>query len=162
MTVYLDSGSTIFFAAEAIAAAGVPDLQIVTTCLPTAQLISCLPGVEVYIPGGLFLTRHAMVAGDRTLEEVARWNFDVALLGAEGIDENGLWNSQRDISHQQREVIRRSDEVLICMNKVKLGRGGPCAVTRDVTSLFLVTDADAAAVQKAKVKLLPERVLTAV
>jgi DeoR/GlpR family transcriptional regulator of sugar metabolism len=102
-----------------------------------------------------------MVAGDRTLEEVARWNFDVALLGAEGIDENGLWNSQRDISHQQREVIRRSDEVLICMNKVKLGRGGPCAVTRDVTSLFLVTDADAAAVQKAKVKLLPERVLTA-
>jgi DeoR/GlpR family transcriptional regulator of sugar metabolism len=148
MTVYLDSGSTIFFAAEAIAAAGVPDLQIVTTCLPTAQLISCLPGVEVYIPGGLFLTRHAMVAGDRTLEEVARWNFDVALLGAEGIDENGLWNSQRDI-------------VLICMNKIKLGRGGPCAVTRDVTSLFLVTDADAAAVQKAKVKLLPERVLTA-
>ncbi len=90
MTVYLDSGSTIFFAAEAIASAGVPDLQIVTTCLPTAQLISCLPGVEVYIPGGLFLTRHAMVAGDRTLEEVARWNFDVALLGAEGIDENGL------------------------------------------------------------------------
>ena len=68
MTVYLDSGSTIFFAAEAIASAGVPDLQIVTTCLPTAQLISCLPGVEVYIPGGLFLTRHAMVAGDRTLE----------------------------------------------------------------------------------------------
>ena len=147
--------------AEAIASAGVPDLQIVTTCLPTAQLISCLPGVEVYIPGGLFLTRHAMVAGDRTLEEVARWNFDVALLGAEGIDENGLWNSQRDISHQQREVIRRSDEVLICMNKVKLGRGGPCAVTRDVSSLFLVTDADAGAVQKAKVKLLPERVLTA-
>ena len=146
---------------EAIAAAGIPDLQIVTTCLPTAQLISCLPGVEVYIPGGLFLTRHAMVAGDRTLEEVARWNFDVALLGAEGIDENGLWNSQRDISHQQREVIRRSDEVLICMNKVKLGRGGPCAVTRDVSSLFLVTDADAASVQKAKVKLLPERVLTA-
>ena len=25
---------------------------------------------------------------------------------------------------EQREVIRRSDEVLICMNKVKLGRGG--------------------------------------
>ena len=103
-----------------------------------------------------------MVAGDRTLEEVARWNFDVALLGAEGIDEGGLWNSQRDISHQQREVIRRSDEVLICMNKVKLGRNGPCAVTRDVSALFLVTDADVAAVQKAKVKLLPERVLTAV
>jgi DeoR/GlpR family transcriptional regulator of sugar metabolism len=161
MTVYLDSGSTIFFAAEAIAASGTPDLQIVTTCLPTAQLISSLPGVEVYIPGGLFLTRHAMVAGDRTLEEVARWNFDVALLGAEGIDENGLWNSQRDISHQQREVIRRSDEVLICMNKVKLGRGGPCAVTRDVSALFLVTDADAAAVVQARVKIAPERVLTA-
>lgn len=96
-----------------------------------------------------------MVAGDRTLEEVARWNFDVALLGAEGIDENGLWNSQRDISHQQREVIRRSDEVLICMNKVKLGRGGPCAVTRDVSPLFLVTDADAAAVVQAKVKMAP-------
>jgi hypothetical protein len=48
------------------------------------------------------------------------------------------------------------------MNKVKLGRGGPCAVTRDVSSLFLVTDADAGAVQKAKVKLPPERVLTAV
>jgi hypothetical protein len=47
------------------------------------------------------------------------------------------------------------------MNKVKLGRGGPCAVTRDVSSLFLVTDADVGSVQKAKVKLLPERVLTA-
>ncbi len=161
MTVYLDSGSTIFFAAEAIASAGIPDLRIITTCLPTAQLISCLPGVEVYIPGGLFLTRHAMVAGDRTLEEVARWNYDTALLGAEGINDGGLWNSQRDISNQQREVIRRSAEVLICMNKVKLGRGGPCLVHRDVASLFLVTDADAAAVQKAKVNLPPERVLTA-
>ena len=84
------------------------------------------------------------------------------MLGAEGIDENGLWNSQRDISHQQREVIRRSDEVLICMNKIKLGRGGPCAVTRDVSSLFLVTDADPAAVHKAKVKLQADHVLTAI
>jgi len=48
------------------------------------------------------------------------------------------------------------------MNKVKLGRGGPCAVTRDVTSLFLVTDADAATVQRAKVKLAADHVLTAV
>jgi hypothetical protein len=47
------------------------------------------------------------------------------------------------------------------MNKVKLGRGGPCAVTRDVSALFLVTDADAAAVVQAKVKIAPERVLTA-
>jgi hypothetical protein len=31
-----------------------------------------------------------------------------------------------------------------------------------VSALFLVTDSDAAAVQKAKVKLSPDRVLTAV
>lgn len=161
MTVYLDSGSTVYFAAEAIVAAKIPDLQIITTSIPTAQLVAHLPGVEVYIPGGLYLAHHAMVAGDRTVEEVARWNFDVALLGAEGIDENGLWNSQRDISHQQREVIRRSDEVLLCLNKLKLARNGPCAVTRDLQNLFLVIDADAAAVSKAKVKIPSSHIITA-
>ena len=46
------------------------------------------------------------------------------------------------------------------MNKVKLGRGGPCAVTRDVSALFLVTDADAAEVQRAKVRMPADHVLT--
>lgn len=161
MTLYLDSGSTIYSVAEAIIAARIPDLQIITTCIPTAQLVSTLPGVEVYIPGGLYLAQHAMVAGDRTLEEVARWNFDLALLGSQGIDENGLWNSQRDICHQQREVIRRSDQTMICMHRSKLGRTGPCAVTRDIAPLYLVIDADATAVAKAKVKLAPQHIISA-
>lgn len=161
MTIYIDSGSTVHCAAEAIVAARIPDLQIITTSIPTAQLVCTLPGVEVYIPGGLYLAQQAMVAGDRTLEEVARWNFDLALLGAQGIDENGLWNSQRDISHQQREVIRRSDQTLICMHKSKLGRTGPSAVTRDIAPLYLVIDADAAMVAKAKVKMPAQHIITA-
>ena len=161
MTVYLDSGSTVHCAAEAIVAARIPDLQIITTCIPTAQLVCSLPGVEVYIPGGLYLAHQAMVAGDRTLEEVARWNFDLALLGAQGIDENGLWNSQRDISHQQREVIRRSDEVMLCLDKIKLGRNGPCVVTHDLGNLYLAIDADLATVIKSKIKIPSSRIITA-
>jgi DeoR/GlpR family transcriptional regulator of sugar metabolism len=127
----------------------------------TASTCSFSSAYSVYIPGGLYLAQQAMVAGDRTLEEVARWNFDLALLGAQGIDENGLWNSQRDISHQQREVIRRSDQTLICMHKSKLGRSGPSAVTRDIAPLYLVVDADAAMVTKAKVKMPTAHIISA-
>ena len=37
-----------------------------------------------------------------------RGRFDLALLGAEGIDGDGVWNSQAEIVALQRAVIERS------------------------------------------------------
>jgi hypothetical protein len=47
------------------------------------------------------------------------------------------------------------------MHKSKLGRSGPSAVTRDIAPLYLVVDADAAMVTKAKVKMPTAHIISA-
>lgn len=161
MTIYLDAGPMVHSIAEAISAAPIPNIQVVTPSISIAQLLATLPGVKVHLLGGDYSADAASVAGARTLENVTKWNFDLAFLRAEAIDEDGLWHSNRDSSHLQREVLGRSHEVLLCLGKTKLGLRESFPVAREINKFFLVVDADVNLVSRSKVKIPADRILTA-
>src|SRR6185295_10543047 len=87
-----------------------------------AELLADLGDVEVHLLGGQYFRRTSLLLGAHTVQAARRWRFDVALLGVEGIDPAGLWNSLRDVVLLQRSVIRASAHRVVLADQVKFGR----------------------------------------
>jgi len=121
-TVWLDGGTTVYYVAEALADRRPPGLVVVTHNMPAAELLADLGDVDVHLLGGQYFRRTSLLLGPRTVSAARRWRFDVALLGVEGIDRAGLWNSLRDVVVLQRAVIRASALRIVLADAVKFGR----------------------------------------
>ncbi len=93
--------------------------------MPAAELLADLGDVDVHLLGGQYFRRTSLLLGPRTVSAAGRWRFDVALLGVEGIDRSGLWNSLRDVVLLQRAVLRASTLSVVCADAVKIGRQAP-------------------------------------
>src|SRR3954471_15802520 len=107
-TVWLDGGTTLYYVAEALADRRPEGLVVVTHNMPAAELLADLGDVDVHLLGGQYFRRTSLLLGPRTVAAARRWRFDVALLGVEGIDRQGLWNSLRDVVLLQRAILHGS------------------------------------------------------
>jgi DeoR/GlpR family transcriptional regulator of sugar metabolism len=121
-TVWLDGGTTVYYVAEALADRRPEGLVVVTHNMPAAELLADLGDVDVHLLGGQYFRRTSLLLGPRTVGAARSWRFDVALLGVEGIDRAGLWNSLRDVVLLQRAVIRASGLSVVLADAVKFGR----------------------------------------
>ena len=121
-TVWLDGGTTVYYVAEALADRRPQGLVVVTHNMPAAELLADLGDVDVHLLGGQYFRRTSLLLGPRTVSAARRWRFDVALLGVEGIDRAGLWNSLRDVVNLQRAVVRASALSIVLADAVKFGR----------------------------------------
>ena len=125
-TVWLDGGTTVYYVAEALADRRPPGLVVVTHNMPAADLLADLDDIEVHLLGGQYFRRTSLLLGPNTVASVRRWRrFDVALLGVEGLDREGLWNSLRDVVLLQRAVIRASALSVVLADAAKFGRRAP-------------------------------------
>ena len=159
MSVYIDAGSTPLAVAEALVASGTRGLRIVTPSLAAAQALSALADAEVHVPGGLYLGRQRMVAGPGAAKALRGWRFDLAFVGAEGADRDGLHNSQDDIVAVTHALLESSSRVILCLTRSKVGRGGPVRVAPSLDGFHLLTDATHAELRRARVPLGDARLL---
>ncbi len=120
MTVFLDAGTTLLAVAERLAR-GPMSLRIVTNSLAVAERLSHVKGMEMNLLGGRLLANQAVLLGEQTLKAARMYRFDLALLGAEGFDSRGVWNSTEDVVALQRAVVRRSERHAICADATKAG-----------------------------------------
>ncbi len=139
--IYLDGGTTLYAVAQELKSSGLQDLQVMTSSLPCAEMLSGVEGIRVYLTGGHLLPRHSMLVGDLSEASIAQWEFDLALLGAVGIDETGLWNSDEGLVRQQRSVIRRSAQVIYCLDPSKSNHSGPVFICRWDPRFLLISGA---------------------
>lgn len=161
MTLYIDAGTTPLAVAEALAAHPPRSLRVVTPSLSAAKVLGQVPGIEVRLPGGLYLGRQEMLAGPEAAKALRGWRFDLAFVGAEGLDHAGLHNSQADIVAVTRELTRLSERTVVCLTKSKVGSAGPVRVCPDLRGLTLLTDASAADLRRARVPIAGATCLTA-
>ncbi len=119
--VYLDAGTTIFALAEAIRVAPVRPLTCVTSNLPAADLLAEVEGVDVHLLGGQVLLRQSVLLGDDACRSASFWKFDLALLGAEGMTREGVWNSSPAVVALQKAVIAQSRATAVMLDRSKLG-----------------------------------------
>jgi DeoR/GlpR family transcriptional regulator of sugar metabolism len=161
-TVWLDGGTTVYYVAEALADRRPPGLVVVTHNMPAAELLADLDDVDVHLLGGQYFRRTSLLLGAHTLAAVRRWRFDVALLGVEGIDREGLWNSLHDVVLLQRAVIRASSLRVVLADAVKFGRHaaeflGPAKDVDRILSDASASDFDAAGLRPGqRLNLSPE------
>lgn len=139
--IYLDSGTTVFFLAEELAAAPPERLTVVTGNLPVAELLSEAPGIDVHLTGGQVVVRQSVLLGPACRAVIDLWRFDAAFLSAEGADIEGLWNSQEEIVLTQRRAMERSGKTFLLIDSSKLGKKAPALLCGWKPENVLLTDA---------------------
>jgi DeoR/GlpR family transcriptional regulator of sugar metabolism len=122
MVCYFDAGTTVYSIAEALHEKPVVQLTILTNNLPIAEILSDVPSMEVHVLGGRYLARQSMLLGVRAQRGLRQWRLDLAFLGAEGMTQAGLWDSQRDVVALRRMVLATTGRCIFCMDSGKLGR----------------------------------------
>ena len=125
LTLYLDCGTTVYAIAEAFRARPVTPITVVTSNIPVGEMLAAIPGVEVFFLAGQLLPRQSTLLGEAAVKSLQFWRFDVAFLSAEGMDAEGIWNSQSAIVAQQKVVINRSTHAIFCLDAGKLNRRAP-------------------------------------
>jgi DeoR/GlpR family transcriptional regulator of sugar metabolism len=158
MTIFLDAGSTVHAVAEAIARdRALRPLTVISNSLTAAELLSDCEGLTVHLLGGRYLRRLSMLLGPEAVANLQAWQLDLAIIGAEGLDANGLSNSNGDVVALQRAALARAGAHIACVHAAKIGN---CAneplLTWDRVA-HLVTDASPAQLRNAAIRLPPER-----
>ncbi|MCX6966898.1 MAG: DeoR/GlpR family DNA-binding transcription regulator [Verrucomicrobia bacterium] len=125
LTIFLDSGTTMYAIAEAFRAQPVVPLTVVTCNIPVGEMLAAIPGVHVFLVAGQLLARQSTLLGDAAVRSLQFWRFDVAFLSAEGMDQAGIWNSQQAIVAQQKVTLQRSTRSIFCLDGGKLNRQAP-------------------------------------
>jgi DeoR/GlpR family transcriptional regulator of sugar metabolism len=155
-TLFLDAGSTVYALAEEIAAIADESLRIVTNSLPVAEVLASQGASETHLLGGNLLPHQLVLVGPGASLALSSWRFDLAFLSAEGMNEDGLWNSQEGISDFQRHVCGRSQRSVFCLDETKLGRLAPSFLMPWSGVDTLVTTATKAQLRSAGVMLQGE------
>jgi len=127
---YLDAGTTNFAIAEELRRAPVTPLTAVTNSLPVAELLAPVEGIAIHLLGGELLPRQSVLVGRAARMALKFYEIDLAFLGAEGLDAEGVWNSQQDIVDLQKGLIARARRVILCADATKLGRKAPVFMAR--------------------------------
>lgn len=160
-TIFLDAGTTVMAIARLIARRRNQALTVVTNNLAIASVLGGAPGVTLHLLGGVFLHRQATLFGDKAVGALREWNFDVALLGGEGMNSDGIWNSHPDVVRLQRAALERARESIFCLDSSKLNQVTPHRVANWKEVGHLVTDASPEQLQAARIPLRKPRIYPA-
>lgn len=143
MKCFFDSGTTAYLVAQELLKLPVRPLTIVTANLPVAELMAESDGLDVHLTGGQLVVRQSVLLGPASRDALRQWEFDAAILSAEGMNREGLWNSQEEIILTQREVMSRTQKCFAILHRKKLGVTTPHFLCEWVPKLHLFTDAAA-------------------
>jgi DeoR/GlpR family transcriptional regulator of sugar metabolism len=121
-TVMIDSGSTTIQLARALAWRGTR-CTVITNSLPVAMTLG--HGTqEVLLCPGEYLPAESAVVGTETLEFLARYNVDRAIIGASGLSVEGPSESVRGFAAVKRMMLRRAARRHLLIDSQKFGRKG--------------------------------------
>jgi DeoR/GlpR family transcriptional regulator of sugar metabolism len=125
MSIYLDAGTTAFAIAQELRRFRPENLTVVTNNLALLETLGSLSGAKTILLGGQLLERQSVLLGEEAVKAAGSQSIDLAFLSAQGMNDEGLWNSQRDIIRLQQAVMKRAVRSCFCLDRSKLGRTAP-------------------------------------
>ncbi len=117
-TVLLDSGSTTYELARLLV--GRP-LQIVTNSLPVANLINTDANTDLILIGGYVHARTGAIQGPYANEMLSSLHVRRAILSAAGINDRGIFNTNRMLVETQQGMMTAAEEVVLLADSTKFG-----------------------------------------
>lgn len=140
-TVFLDAGTTCLAVARLLVDRG--PLTVVTRGLETAGLLARGGGIDVVIIGGRVQPLSHGVIGPLASLALDRFRFDVALLGADAIDEaRGLGEPTVEETWVKEQAATRADQVAVLADSSKFAQHAPAWLAIEAP-WTVVTDAAA-------------------
>ena len=119
--IYFGSGSTALAAARRMAG-GVP-LNVMTHMPAIADALAAGTGHRIFLTGGEYDPENGILHGERALEDVRERCFDLAVLGAHGIDlDNGIVDGFEFLFRLNRLVLKRAERCIWLADSEKFGR----------------------------------------
>lgn len=138
-----------------------PDMLVITASLPIASLLGSRP-VRVVATGGTVLRDELSCVGSAAAATLARYRFQVAIIGAAGIEPQvGVTELTDEEAEIQRTALALSDRVIVIADGSKVGARETAVVLPAERVDTLVTDASAPTDQVAGLRALGVTVLIA-
>ncbi|AGY41252.1 Transcriptional repressor of the fructose operon, DeoR family [Mesoplasma florum W37] len=120
-SIFIDSGSNGYFVAKNLKAD--LNLQIVTNSIYNILELVKNGHDNVYLLGGKFTNVTGAILGFEALEALKNYNFDIAFLGVNAVDENGnIYTTSPEHAQVKIEVIKNSRESYGLADSSKLDR----------------------------------------
>lgn len=118
-SVLLDGGTTTLEVARALC--GRP-LQIVTNSLPIAAMVSGHPETDLILVGGYVYPRTGVAMGPMSIAALQSLRVRYVFLGAAGIMNDGIYNSNTILVDTQRQMMSVAQDVVVVADRTKFGR----------------------------------------
>ena len=122
--VYLDSGSTMYRVSIAVAnlakQKALPNLHIFTNSVKNLEVLQGI--VSVTLSGGEYRPSRRDLCGLLAENAVSCLHFDLCVLGADGIDKNGLTTTDFDTARLCSAAIKQSDKRILAADSSKFGK----------------------------------------
>jgi DeoR family fructose operon transcriptional repressor len=136
-TVLLDGGSTTYELARELV--GRP-LQVVTNSLPVANLFNTDANTDLIIVGGYVHARTGSVQGPYAIEMLKKLHVRRAVISAAGINDQGVYNTNRMLVETQWAMMNATDEVILVADSSKFGHQSLAYVCELQSISSLVSD----------------------
>lgn len=137
-SLFIDTGSTTVFLAEALVAC--KQLTIITNSARIASLAAKGEGARIVLLGGEFRSAGAETVGAATLAQIAQLRADHAILTVASVTAAGCYDIDPAEADIARAMISRAGQVTILADASKFDRGGVSEVCTMAQVTRLVTD----------------------
>ncbi len=115
----LDVSTTVQFLAENLKT---ERNVVVTNSIDIAGILSRKEKVSIHLLGGLLNNEHRSIYGARTIQHLSDFRVNKLFLGACGISSNGLTIPFEEEGFLLKEMIKRSDQVIVLADSTKFNR----------------------------------------
>jgi DeoR family transcriptional regulator, fructose operon transcriptional repressor len=137
MTVLLDGGSTVVFAAEAIEAR---PLQVLTNSISIANLFKDDERIELTLLGGTLYPRTEVTLGPLTTGTLADLHADLLLFSTVGIYGEDCFNLNLEMARTEQVMMLQATRSVMLMDSSKFGRKSMARVCSLAEVDHVITD----------------------
>lgn len=120
MTVTLDTGTTTLETARAMA--DCKNLTVLTSSLAIASLLYSYVNIELVLLGGMVRKGNPDLSGWITEENLKRFRVDMAFLGADGADPNGIYTTDVSIARVSQAIVAGAKETVLLLDHSKFDK----------------------------------------
>ena len=150
-SLLLDGGSSVAALAELLPTDR--RLLVATQSVPLAARLAVTPGVDLHVLGGRVRGVTQCAVGERTVATLGDLRADVAVVGTNGMTpEHGFTTPDEAEASVKRAMIRAAQKVVVLADSSKMGREHLVRFATPADVDVLVTDAEAAPADLARLE----------
>ena len=136
-TIYLDAGTTVFAMIKYLA--GIENIKVITNGLTHIDELNNKK-IETYLIGGKIKMLTGALVGASAVLSIKNFNFDLAFIGANGIDIDGYSTPDSEEALIKNEVVMKADKAYLLCDESKLYK--KCLINFcNLEDSYLVTNA---------------------